>query len=129
LLDTHIEIHDRPGAVPMDGVRQGIEFQEVHFEYAEDGGDSCVLEGINLSVRPRMVTAFVGSSGAGKSTLVSLLPRFHDVSRGRIMVDGVDIRELTLKSLRQQVSIVLQEPLLFSGTSPRTSRSPSSRTS
>ena len=116
LLDAHIEIHDRPGAVHMEGVRQGIEFQDVHFEYAEDGGDSRVLENINLSVRPRMVTAFVGSSGAGKSTLVSLLPRFHDVSEGRITVDGVDIRDYTQASLRKNIAIVTQDTFLFNDT-------------
>src|SRR5205823_13427933 len=85
----------------------------VHFNY-QTRVDT--LQDIAFEARPGQVIALVGPTGAGKTTLVSLIPRFYDLKAGRILLDGVDVRKLTLKSLRQQVSIVLQEPLLFSGT-------------
>jgi subfamily B ATP-binding cassette protein MsbA len=116
LLDTHVEIHDRPGARSLDGVRRGIEFRDVYFEYRDEAGHSKVLESITLSVQPRMIVAFVGSSGAGKSTLAGLLPRFYDVSAGSILVDGVDVRDYSQSSLRNNIAIVTQETFLFNDT-------------
>lgn len=113
LLDTEPDIKDAPNARPVTRVSGGIQFQDVGFSYS---GRSDTLKGISFTAKPGQVIGIVGPTGAGKSTLVSLLPRFYDVKEGRILIDGVDARELTLASLRQQISIVLQEPLLFSGT-------------
>ncbi len=106
-------VADAPHARQLSAFRDRIEFDHVWFQY-EDG--EMVLKDICLTVPRGEVVAFVGMSGAGKSTLTDLLPRFHDVSRGRILVDGVDVRELTQASLRQQIAIVTQETFLFNDT-------------
>jgi subfamily B ATP-binding cassette protein MsbA len=116
LLDTHIEIHDRPGARVMDEFRERIEFRDVDFDYPDADGGARVLRDINLKVERKKVAALVGSSGAGKSTMVSLIPRFYDVSKGAITIDGVDIRDLTQSSLRKHIAIVTQETFLFNDT-------------
>jgi subfamily B ATP-binding cassette protein MsbA len=90
-----------------------IEFEDVHFAYQP--GDK-VLDGISFTVRRGEVVAIVGSSGAGKSTLVNLLPRFYDVTSGRILIDGIDVRELQLHSLRSQIAMVMQDVILFNDT-------------
>lgn len=113
ILDTPIEICDTPGAVPMRRCLGAVQFQNVSFAYPER---KRTLENINLEVQPGQVVGIVGPTGAGKTTLVALLPRFYEPTHGRILLDGRDIREVTLQSLRDQFSIVLQEPLLFSGT-------------
>jgi ATP-binding cassette, subfamily B, bacterial len=113
LLDKELEITDAPDAVTMGRSRGNISFQGVHFNYQ---GRVDTLREISFQTQPGQVVAIVGPTGAGKSTLVSLIPRFYDVVKGRVLMDGIDIRKLTLKSLREQISIVLQEPLLFSGT-------------
>jgi ABC-type multidrug transport system fused ATPase/permease subunit len=113
LMDTEPEIRDAPDAVQIEKAQGHVAFEGVNFSYT---GRVETLKDISLEARAGEVVALVGPTGAGKTTLVSLLPRFHDASHGRILLDGVDIRRLTLKSLRQQISIVLQEPLLFSGT-------------
>jgi subfamily B ATP-binding cassette protein MsbA len=95
-----------------------IEFEDVHFGYEVD---ERVLDGISVTVRHGEVVAIVGSSGAGKSTLVNLLPRFYDVSSGRILIDGVDLREFQLQSLRSQIAVVTQDVILFNDTIRRTS--------
>jgi ATP-binding cassette subfamily B protein len=108
------EPHNAPGAVALPGPARGeIRFGNVSFEYVPDVP---VLENISLDVPARSVVALVGPTGVGKSTLVSLIPRFYDVSCGQILLDGRDIRELKMDSLRQQISIVLQDVFLFYGT-------------
>jgi ABC-type multidrug transport system fused ATPase/permease subunit len=98
----------------MPGRARGdVRFEGVCFNYS---GRVDTLRDVNFEARAGQVVAVVGPTGAGKSTLVSLIPRFYDVKRGRVLLDGADVRGLTVRSLREQVSVVLQEPLLFSGT-------------
>jgi ABC-type multidrug transport system fused ATPase/permease subunit len=113
LLDTEPEIQDRPDALEVVRCRGHLRFEAVCFHYA---GRVDTLRDISFEAQAGQVVAIVGPTGAGKSTLVSLIPRFYDARQGRIVLDGADTRGLKLKSLREQVSIVLQEPLLFSGT-------------
>jgi len=114
LLVQQPETQNFPGAVALPGHARGeITFKDVHFEYVSG---VTVLEDINLAIPARAVVALVGPTGVGKSTLVSLIPRFYDASSGAITLDGRDIREYTLESLRQQISIVLQDVFLFYGT-------------
>jgi ATP-binding cassette subfamily B protein len=114
LLQEEAEIHDRPGALALPGrVRGSLRFRDVSFWYTT--GDT-VLENITLDIPERSVVALVGPTGVGKSTMVSLIPRFYDVCAGQILLDGHDIRDLTLESLRRQISIVLQDVFLFHGT-------------
>jgi ABC-type multidrug transport system fused ATPase/permease subunit len=112
-LDLIPDIKDTPHARPVSSVSGRVVYERVNFSYS---GRTETLKEISFETNPGQIIGIVGPTGAGKSTLVSLLPRFYDPRHGRILVDGVDIRELTLKSLRQHISIVLQEPLLFSGT-------------
>lgn len=114
IMNTHPDIEDKPGAVALKNARGDIEFRDVSFHYKDNQDE--VLAHINLSVRAGEYIALVGSSGAGKTTLCSLIPRFYDVSGGSIMVDGVDVRDLTLKSLRDSIGIVQQDVYLFAGT-------------
>jgi len=113
VFDTAPEVREHPGAVALGRARGELRFEEVTFHY--DGREP-VLEGVNLTIPAGTTAALVGPSGAGKSTLVKLLPRYYDVTGGRIRLDGADIRDLTLPSLRDQVALVSQEPILFSGT-------------
>jgi ATP-binding cassette, subfamily B, bacterial MsbA len=115
VLDTHSEVLERPGARPIAPVARGVEFREVSFAYA-DRAERPVLRHISFSAKAGQVIALVGLSGAGKTTLVNLLPRFYDVTGGAILIDGVDVRDVTLKSLRQQIGIVTQETVLFDDT-------------
>jgi ABC-type multidrug transport system fused ATPase/permease subunit len=113
LLEEEPEVKNAPGALNIHRTRGVITFEGVHFSYR---GRVDTLKDIYFQVNAGQAVAIVGPTGAGKSTLVSLIPRFYDPSRGRILLDGVDIRQIDLKSLREQISIVLQEPLLFSGS-------------
>jgi ATP-binding cassette, subfamily B, bacterial MsbA len=116
-MDTEDFVAEKPGARALPRFSEKIRFEEVCFSYQSDGDDSReILHGINLEVKRGEILAIVGSSGAGKSTLVHLLPRFFDVSGGRILVDNHDVREVTLSSLRSQVGIVTQETVLFNDT-------------
>lgn len=108
------DIADRPGAVELNHVRGDISFDNVSFHYEEN--TETVLNHINLEVEAGSYMALVGSSGAGKSTLCSLIPRFYDVTGGAVKIDGQDIRDVTLKSLRSQIGIVQQDVYLFVGT-------------
>ncbi len=110
LLDTPSLIVDRPGATPLGTMRQGIAFEDVTFEY-EKGNP--VLHNIDLRIPVGKVVALVGMSGGGKSTLADLIPRFYDVNAGRITIDGRDIRDLTIKSLRAHIAVVTQFTFLF----------------
>lgn len=114
LLNEKPDVVDRPGAIALPGrVRGAISFHDVSFRYAR--GDT-VLEHIDLEVAPGSAAALVGPTGVGKTTLAILIPRFYDVSEGAITLDGHDIRDLTMKSLREQISIVMQDVFLFHGT-------------
>ncbi|MCL6604387.1 MAG: ABC transporter ATP-binding protein/permease [Paenibacillus sp.] len=113
IIDTEPDIRDLPNAVEINHLRGDISFQDVTFGYEENRP---VLQGINLNVSAGETIAFVGPSGAGKTTICSLLPRFYDVTSGRITIDGTDIRNLKLESLRRQIGIVQQDVFLFSGT-------------
>jgi ABC-type multidrug transport system fused ATPase/permease subunit len=112
-LDLEPDIQDSPRARTLPFTHGRISYENVDFSYT---GRTDTLKDISFQARAGQIIGIVGPTGAGKSTLVSLLPRFYDPLKGKILLDGVDIREITLKSLRRQISIVLQEPLLFSGT-------------
>jgi len=113
LLDTEAEIRDAPDARPLERMEGRVTFERVSFIYP---GRVSTLKDVSIDVRPGQVVAIVGPTGAGKTTLMSLLPRFYDPMGGRILLDGADIRTVTLQSLRQHFSVVLQEPLLFSAS-------------
>jgi ATP-binding cassette, subfamily B, bacterial MsbA len=112
LLKAPVVIHDDPQAKKLESFKERIEFKGVGFSYE----DAVILEGIDLVVEKGKTVALVGSSGAGKSTLADLVPRFHDVGSGKLLIDGVDIRDYSLKTVREQMSIVTQEPILFNDT-------------
>ncbi len=114
ILDADVDIFDEPGAKPLEIKEGGVHFEHVGFSYADDGKQ--VLSEINLDVRPGQNVALVGPSGSGKTTLCNLIPRFYDVTEGRINIDGQDIKNVTLKSLREQIGFVQQDVYLFSGT-------------
>jgi subfamily B ATP-binding cassette protein MsbA len=114
VLATHSEVLDRPDATTMGRFGREIEVRDVRFSY--DGADVATLNGVSFTVRAGQTLAIVGRSGAGKTTLVNLLPRFYDPTGGSILIDGVDIRQVTLSSLRSQIGIVTQETVLFDDT-------------
>ena len=117
ILDTHSEVPERADAKPLTRLRQTIEFRNVSFSY--DGISKTILKDVSFTVRSGQAIAIVGLSGAGKTTLVNLVPRFYDVSGGAILIDGIDIRDVTLSSLRSQIGIVTQETVLFDDTIAR----------
>lgn len=112
LLDTEPEVVDRPGARALTAMRRGIVFENVGFRY----GTEPVLKDVTLKIQAGEVVALVGMSGGGKSTLADLIPRFYDVTEGRITIDGVDLRDYTLRSLRAQIALVTQFTFLFNDT-------------
>jgi ATP-binding cassette, subfamily B, bacterial len=113
VLDQSDDVADRPGATALTSSRGEIVCENVAFGYTPERR---IISGVNLRIAPGQTVAFVGTTGAGKSTLLSLVPRFYDPDEGRLLLDGVDLREVTKKSLRAQISIVLQDTLLFSST-------------
>ena len=115
-FDEEDDVQERPHAVTLKRFQNSIEFQNVGFSYSTEEGEHQILHNIDLQVRAGEVLALVGPSGAGKSTLVNLIPRFFDVSTGAILIDGHDLRSLTLASLRRQVAQVTQETILFNDT-------------
>ena len=114
ILDTPIQIRNRPHAKPMPRLEGHVRFENVSFQF--DDGDSPTLHNISLEAEPGQSIALLGATGSGKTTVVNLIPRYFDVSGGRICIDGYDIREVDLRSLRNQIGVVLQESLLFSAT-------------
>jgi ATP-binding cassette, subfamily B, bacterial len=113
VLDRQDDVRDSPNAVAISSAKGAIDFRSANFGYAENG---YVLRDINLRIEPNQIVGLAGSTGAGKSTLLSLVPRFYDPTTGSVMLDGRDVREITKKSLRAQIAIVLQDTLLFSTT-------------
>jgi len=114
MLDRHTEVKERPNAQLMQPLRQSVEFRNVAFAY--DDADTPILSDVSFPVGAGQMVAIVGLSGAGKTTLVNLIPRFYDVTAGAVLIDGVDVRDVTLRSLRAQVGIVTQETVLFDET-------------
>ena len=114
IMDTPVTIDDAPDAVPLQPGPGAIRFENVSFEYPDDHNK--VLHDVSLDIRAGERLALVGASGGGKTTLCNLIPRFYEVTSGRILIDGQDIRRVTLKSLRQDIGIVQQDVYLFSGT-------------
>ncbi len=112
VLNAPLQVEDKPGAVVLNGFNDRIEFKNVSFNYEENA----ILKNISFVIEKGKTVALVGSSGAGKSTLADLIPRFHDVKEGAILIDGVNIKDFTIQSLRKQMSIVTQEAILFNDT-------------
>lgn len=115
LLEMQEEIKEKTGAVELKGISKEIEFKDVSFKY----GENWVLKDINLNVKKGEIVAIVGTSGGGKTTLVNLIPRFYDAADGSIIIDGIDTRDIKLKSLREQTAIVSQQVILFNDTVKR----------
>jgi ATP-binding cassette subfamily B protein len=114
ILDTQVEITDGPDAFVLPPVEGRVSFDDVSFRYL--GADRDTLSQVSFAAEPGQTVAILGATGSGKSTIINLIPRFYDVTGGRVLVDGHDVRQLTLDSLRSQIGIVLQETVLFSGT-------------
>jgi len=112
VLNTPVTVDDNPNGIQLSSFKDRIEFRNVFFAY----DDVVILDNINLVIEKGKTVALVGSSGAGKSTLADLVPRFHDVTSGEVLIDGVNIRDYSLESVRSQMSIVTQEPILFNDT-------------
>jgi subfamily B ATP-binding cassette protein MsbA len=115
-MDTDDDVKEKPGAQPLPPFSRSIRFENVCFSYESEGEGREILRDINLEVHAGEVLAVVGSSGAGKSTLVHLIPRFFDVTSGRLTIDGRDVCDTTLASLRSQVGVVAQDTVLFNDT-------------
>lgn len=114
ILDAEVDIQNKPDAVKMDDMKGLVKFDNVTFRYDDETPE--VLHDIEFEAKPGQVVALLGPTGAGKSSLVNLIPRFHDVTSGKVTVDGVDVRDMEISSLRDRVGIVLQKSLLFSAT-------------
>ncbi|MBW4585789.1 ABC transporter ATP-binding protein/permease [Aetokthonos hydrillicola Thurmond2011] len=114
VVDAEIEIRDRPDAVPFSGCMGTITFENVHFRYP--GATTEALKGISFQTKPKELIAVLGMTGSGKSTIMNLIPRFYDVTEGAILIDGRNVQDFTLESLRAHIGIVFQQTTLFSGT-------------
>jgi ATP-binding cassette subfamily B multidrug efflux pump len=114
ILDAEIEVTNRPGAKELPPIEGRVALEDVTFRYFRD--QVPVLDRVSFVAEPGQTVALFGATGSGKSTIINLIPRFYDVSSGRVTVDGYDVREVTLESLRRQIGIVLQETILFGGT-------------
>jgi ATP-binding cassette subfamily B protein len=113
ILDAKSDITDKPGAIALPQIAGRVEFRDVTFRYF--GSGSAVLDDVSFATEPGQTIALLGATGSGKSTIINLIPRFYDASAGAVLIDGQDIRDVTLDSLRSQIGIVLQETNLFSG--------------
>jgi len=114
VLDARSEVVEKPDAEPLPPVEGRVIFENVSFRYIEHGEP--VLSDVSLTAEPGQVVALLGATGSGKSTIINLIPRFYDVTEGRVMIDGTDVRDVTIESLRSQIGIVFQETTLFAGT-------------
>ncbi len=114
ILDTRNDVENKEGAVELAEVEGRVEFRDVSFRYF--AGSEAVLSHISFVAEPGATIALLGATGSGKSTIINLIPRFYDASEGQVLIDGYDVRDVTLESLRQRIGIVLQETVLFSGT-------------
>jgi ATP-binding cassette subfamily B protein len=114
ILDAENDVQDKPGAIPLPVTQGRVEFEDVTFRYFESGEP--VLKEISFTAEPGQTIALLGATGSGKTTIINLIPRFYDVSAGRVLIDGYDVRDVTIDSLRQDIGIVLQEATLFGGT-------------
>ncbi|HET89543.1 MAG TPA: ABC transporter ATP-binding protein [Chloroflexi bacterium] len=115
VLDSPADVQNHPQAPPLPGAQGRVAFENVRFSYNGHASES-VLQGINLVAKPGQEVAILGATGSGKSSLIHLIPRFYDVTEGRVTLDGVDVRDIPLQTLRAQVGVALQETVLFSGT-------------
>src|SRR5271156_2615781 len=115
-MDAHDDVREKPRPLALKGFKESIRFENVGFAYSDEEGEREVLHEINLEIHCGEVVALVGPSGAGKSTMVNLVPRFFDVTGGRILIDGHDLRDISLRSLREQIGKVTQETILFNDT-------------
>ncbi len=113
IMDEPVEVRDRPGAVPLPDGRGQIRFERVGFGY---GAGAQVLDAVDLEIAPGRTVALIGHTGSGKTTLTSLVPRFYDATEGRVVVDGADVRDVQLPSLRRAIGVISQDPFLFSAT-------------
>jgi len=114
ILDAKSDVTDKPEAKPLPSIQGHVQFKEVTFRYP--GGGTPVLSRVNIDAKPGQTIALLGMTGSGKTTIINLLPRFYDPTSGQILIDGTDLRDVTIDSLRKQIGIVLQETNLFSGT-------------
>lgn len=114
ILDAKSEVQNKPDAVTLPALRGEVVFDNVTFRYF--GGGDAALKNVSFSVKPGQTVALLGATGSGKTTIINLIPRFYDVSEGKVLVDGQDVRDVCLDSLRSQVGIVLQDTTLFTGT-------------
>jgi ATP-binding cassette subfamily B protein len=114
ILDVQIEVKDEPEATSLPSIRGEVAFKNVSFSYF--GGSGNVLSDVSFVAEPGQTVALLGATGSGKSTIINLIPRFYDVTQGQVIIDGHDVRDVTLQSLRSQIGIVLQDTTLFSGT-------------
>ena len=112
-IDAQIAVHDKPDAVEITRLQGHVQFQHVDFGYDEN---NLVLRGVNLDVKPGMTVAILGATGSGKSSIINLIPRFYDVTAGAIKIDGRDVRDYQIRSLREHIGIVRQDPFIFSTT-------------
>lgn len=113
VLDAEVDVKDKSDAFNLPSIKGEVKFEQVFFEYIEG---KPVLKNINLTAEPGMTIAILGATGSGKSTFINLIPRFYDATSGRLLIDGCDIRDVTVKSVRKQIGIALQEVFLFSRT-------------
>ena len=109
LIDTNTSLPEKSDAVALDGIKESIKIEDVHFNY----GDRTVLDGVSFEIKRGSMVAVVGETGSGKSTIANLIARFYDVKAGSVKIDGVDVRDLTIDSLRKNIGVVTQEPILF----------------
>jgi ATP-binding cassette subfamily B multidrug efflux pump len=114
VLDAQSDVVEKPGAIALSQAHGKVAFENVSFRYF--GSGDLVLADVSLDAEPGQVVALLGATGSGKSTIINLIPRFYDVSEGKVLVDGIDVRDVTIESLRSQIGIVFQETTLFAGT-------------